>query len=111
MDVTDDTPLTDQELAALRSAGYEPAGGGNIKGDGVTYLRFRKDGEIRTGTRAQWRAVIAGLEVKEDIALLIAEVERLRALITTWYLSDNTPAFPAAEAALVEVAKEIVGHV
>lgn len=68
--MSNDTPLTDEELSILRAAGYEPAGGGNINGDGVVYLRFRKDDEIVSSTRADWRLVIADLNAPptEDVA-------------------------------------------
>lgn len=58
--MTNDEPLTDAERSILYAAGYIPAGGGNINGDGVIWLKFEKDGQIQTGTHAEWRQVIAG---------------------------------------------------
>lgn len=54
-----DTPLTDQELVALRTAGYEPRGGGIEAGR--ILVHFQKDGELLRRTRTEWRAVIAEL--------------------------------------------------
>ena len=45
-----------------------------------------------------------------DLALLIAEVERLRAAIVAWHDADNTPGFPTAEEALVAIARELKGR-
>lgn len=72
----DDKPLTDEEIAVLRAAGWRVAGGGNINGDGVIRLRFRKDGKIATSTRAEWRAIIADLSRPPDLSY-----ERLEELL------------------------------
>lgn len=57
--MTEDTALTDTEFEALRDAGWKPTGGG-IK-DGRAFLRFTRNGEQRTASRAEWRGVIAEL--------------------------------------------------
>lgn len=55
----EDPALTEVEIAMLQNAGYAPRGGGMI--DGRLRLRFIKNGETITSTRAEWRAVIAEL--------------------------------------------------
>lgn len=54
-----DPALTDSEMATLQNAGYAPRGGGMI--EGALRLRFIKNGELLTKTRAEWRAVVAEL--------------------------------------------------
>lgn len=69
----DNKPLTDDEMAVLKAAGYQPAGGGNVAGDGVIILRFRKAGRFFTDTRGGWRATVA------DTRRLIAAAPELLA--------------------------------
>lgn len=57
----DDIALSNDEFAVLRSAGYTPAGGGNINGDGVIWLKFCNGDRQYTDTRAEWRRIIAEL--------------------------------------------------
>lgn len=65
-----DTPLTDEELAILRAAGYELAG---VDGDpdGTVYVVFYQgDREVRS-TPAEWWLVIADLNrppIEDEIA-------------------------------------------
>lgn len=54
-----DAPLTADEMAILKNAGYEPMGGGVI-GDRIL-VTFAKDGESYQATRAEWRTIIAEL--------------------------------------------------
>lgn len=56
-----DTPLTQDEFAILRVNGYTPAGGG-IDDDGRAFIKLKKNGVVFRRTRAEWRAIIAGLD-------------------------------------------------
>lgn len=61
--MSNDTELTNEELAILRAHGYEPAGG-DRDGDDMIWLMFcrKKDGKIVRSTHAEWRLTIAGFQ-------------------------------------------------
>lgn len=86
----DDAPLTTDEMQALTNAGYQPVGGGNMHGDGVIWLKYRKGEEVAVKTRAEWREVIAQLKPPTEDELAFGKDawvycnQHLRAHETGW---------------------------
>jgi hypothetical protein len=58
--MADDSPLTNEEFAVLRAAGYEMTGEDGHP-DGTVYLYFQRGEMEHRYTRAGWRVFIAGL--------------------------------------------------